>query len=65
MWNEYESDDKILVILVRILIFLMWCLINRDECKKWNVFVDYWFLKIKNVMEFVLNKCVNNNDLVL
>lgn len=65
MWNEYESDDKILVILVSIVIFLMWCLINRCECKKWDEFVDYWFLKIKNVMEFVLNKCVNNNDLVL
>lgn len=31
----------------------------------WNAPADHRFPKIKNAMEFVLNKCANNNDPVL
>lgn len=65
MWNAYESDDKKPVTSVSIVISSMWCLTNRGECKKWNASADHRFPKIKNAIEFVLNKCANNNDSVL
>lgn len=53
-----EINEKKPVTSVTIVIFSMWRLTNRDECKNWKPPADY----ISDATEIVLNKCVNNDD---